>query len=163
MVWVDYLIIGIILISSGISIFRGFVKEVLSIISWAIALWVGLMFHSHLATLLAPYITTPTVRLFIAFFVLFAVTLILGALINHTISQLVEKTGLSGTDRSLGVVFGIIRGIAIVTIMVLAAGATPMPKDGWWQNSLLLHHFVVLAEWARSLLPTDIAQHINFN
>lgn len=163
MVWVDYLIIGIIIISSGISIFRGFVKEVLSIISWAVALWVALMFHSNLATLLAAYISTPSVRLFIAFFTLFAVTLILGALINHTISQLVEKTGLSGTDRSLGVVFGIIRGIAIVTILVLAAGATPMPKDSWWQSSLLINHFVVLAEWVRSLLPTDIAQHINFN
>lgn len=91
MIWVDYLIIGIILISSGISIVRGFIKEVLSLISWILSFWVALTFHSHLATLLVDYVSTPSIRLFAAFFTLFVVTLILGALINHLISQLVEK------------------------------------------------------------------------
>jgi membrane protein required for colicin V production len=163
MVWVDYLIIGIILISSGISIVRGFIKEVLSLISWILAFWVALMFHSNLSTLLFDYIATPSIRLFLAFFILFAVTLILGAMVNHLICQLVEKTGLTGTDRSLGVVFGVMRGVAIVTIMVLAAGATPMPADSWWENALLIEHFERLAIWLRDLLPTEIAEHINYN
>ncbi len=158
--WVDYLIIGIILISSGISIVRGFIKEVLSLISWIVAIWVAFMFFANFASLLTPYIDTATLRLFIAFFVLFVVTLILGALVNHLISQLVEKTGLSGTDRALGVIFG---GVAIVTILVLAAGVTPMPSDSWWQNSLLLQHFEDLAVWVKQLLPADVAEHVNFN
>jgi membrane protein required for colicin V production len=161
--WVDYLIIGIILISSGISIVRGFIKEVLSLISWIVAIWVAFMFFANFASLLTPYIDTATLRLFIAFFVLFVVTLILGALVNHLISQLVEKTGLSGTDRALGVIFGILRGVAIVTILVLAAGVTPMPSDSWWQNSLLLQHFEDLAVWIKQLLPADVAEHVNFN
>ncbi|WP_417549456.1 CvpA family protein [Methylophaga sp.] len=161
--WVDYLIIGIILISSGISIVRGFIKEVLSLISWAVAIWVAFMFFANFASLLTPYIDTATIRLFVAFFVLFVVTLILGALVNHLISQLVEKTGLSGTDRALGVIFGILRGVAIVTILVLAAGVTPMPSDIWWQNSLLLQHFEDLAVWVMQFLPTDVAEHVNFN
>ncbi len=161
--WVDYLIIGIILISSGISIVRGFIKEVLSLISWIVAIWVAFMFFANFASLLTPYIDTATLRLFIAFFVLFVVTLILGALVNHLISQLVEKTGLSGTDRALGVIFGILRGAAIVTILVLAAGVTPMPSDSWWQNSLLLQHFEDLAVWVKQLLPADVAEHVNFN
>ena len=161
--WVDYLIIGIILISSGISIVRGFIKEVLSLISWIVAIWVAFMFFANFASLLTPYIDTATLRLFIAFFVLFVVTLILGALVNHLISQLVEKTGLSGTDRALGVIFGILRGVAIVTILVLAAGVTPMPSDSWWQNSLLLQHFEDLAIWVKQFLPTDVAEHVNFN
>jgi len=163
MVWVDYLIIGIIVISAGISIVRGFMKEVLSLISWILAFWVAMMFHSHLSTLLANYISTPSIRLFLAFFALFAVTLILGALVNHLICQIVEKTGLTGTDRALGVVFGLLRGLAIVTILILAAGATPMPSDSWWQNSLLIDHFVNLALWVRDMLPSEIAQHINYN
>ena len=161
--WVDYLIIGIILISSGISIVRGFIKEVLSLISWIVAIWVAFMFFANFASLLTPYIDTATLRLFIAFFVLFVVTLILGALVNHLISQLVEKTGLSGTDRALGVIFGILRGAAIVTILVLAAGGTPMPSDSWWQNSLLLQHFEDLAIWVKQFLPADVAEHVNFN
>jgi len=163
MVWVDYLIIGIIFISAGISIVRGFMKEVLSLASWILAFWVALMFHSHLSTLLANYVATPSIRLFLAFFILFAVTLILAAMVNHLIAQVVEKTGLTGTDRALGIVFGLLRGVAIVTILVLAAGATPMPADSWWQNALLIEHFEKLAIWMRELLPAEIGQHINYN
>ena len=145
MVWVDYLIIGIILVSSGISIVRGFIKEVLSLVSWALSFWVALTFHPQLASLLVDYIATPSIRLFTAFFTLFLVTLILG------------------TDRSLGIIFGLVRGVAIVTLLVLIAGATPMPEDSWWQASLLLEHFEKMAIWLQSLLPADIAEYIHFS
>ncbi|MBE0438934.1 MAG: CvpA family protein [Gammaproteobacteria bacterium] len=163
MIWVDYLIIGIIVLSATISIVRGFIKEVLSLASWALSFWVALSFSPHLATLLTDYIATPSIRLFTAFFTLFLITLILGALVNHVISTLVEKTGLSGTDRALGVIFGLLRGGAIVVLLVLIAGATLMPNDSWWQNSLLIEHFEKLALWARQLLPADIAGYIHFS
>ncbi len=162
MVWVDYLIIGIIILSSMISIVRGFIKEVLSLASWALSFWVALTFYPYVATLLADYIATPFIRISSALFALFIVTLILGALVNHLISELVEKTGLSGTDRALGVLFGLIRGAAIVTLLVLIAGAMSMPNDAWWQNSLLLEHFEKLAVWVQAFLPTDIAEYIHF-
>lgn len=163
MVWVDYLIIGIIILSSGISIVRGFIKEVLSLASWVLSFWVAMMFYPHVATLLTDYILTPSIRLFTAFTSLFIVTLILGALVNHLISQIVEKTGLTGTDRALGILFGLVRGVAIVTLLVLLAGATPMPEDSWWKTSILLEHFENLAIWVRSFLPTDIAEYIHFS
>jgi len=162
MVWVDFLIVGIILISAVISIVRGFVKEVFSLASWILAFWVALLFYPHLATLLTDYVATSSIRSFTAFAALFIVTLILGALVNHLISTIVKKTGLSGTDRMLGIFFGIVRGVAIVTLLVLAAGATPMPEDDWWQNALLLEHFEKLAIWLQTFLPSDIADHINF-
>jgi len=163
MIWVDYLIIGIILLSSVISIVRGFIKEVLSIASWALSLWVALMFYSHVATLLVDYIDTPSIRLLTAFLSLFIVTLILGALVNHLISEVVDKTGLTGTDRALGIIFGIVRGVAIVTLLVLLAGATPMPDDAWWQNSLLLEHIERIAVWVTTLLPAELAEYIHFS
>ncbi|NQY26185.1 MAG: CvpA family protein [Piscirickettsiaceae bacterium] len=162
MIWVDYVIIGIIVFSASISIVRGFIKEVLSLVSWALAFWVALTFSPNLSTLLTDYIASPSLRLFSAFFALFIVTLILGALINHLISTLVEKTGLSGTDRALGVVFGLLRGVAIVILLVLLAGATPMPSDSWWQDSVLLEHFETLAISARDILPADLAEYIHF-
>jgi len=163
MVWVDYLIIGIILVSSGISIVRGFIKEVLSLVSWALSFWVALTFHPQLSNLLIDYIATPSIRLFTAFISLFIVTLILSALVNHMISSLVEKTGLTGSDRSLDIIFGLVRGVAIVTLLVLIAGATPMPEDSWWQKSLLLEHFEKMAIWLQTLLPADIAEYIHFS
>ena len=163
MIWVDYLIIGIVLLSAIISVVRGFVKEVLSIANWVLSLWVAIIFYSHVATLLIPYIDIPSIRLLTAFLSLFIVTLVLGALVNHFISDVVDKTGLTGTDRALGILFGIVRGVAIVTLLVLLAGTTPMIEDAWWQNSLLLEHIEKIAVWARTLLPTDIAEYIHFS
>lgn len=162
MIWVDFVIIGIIVLSAGISIIRGFFKEVLSLASWVLAFWVAVSFAPNLSTLLTDYITTPSSRLFAAFFALFVITLILGTLVNYLISTVVEKTGLTGTDRSLGLIFGILRGVGIVTILVLIAATTPMPSDCWWQNSLLLDYFEGLAIWVRDFLPADIAQYIKF-
>lgn len=160
--WVDYLIITIIIISAGIGIVRGFVKEVLSLVSWAIALWVAFTFHAQAAELLTQYIDTPSIRIFAAFLGLFVVTLIVGALINHMISKLVQKTGLSGTDRMLGFVFGLLRAVAIVILLILLGRATVMPADPWWQDSTLLGHFEPYAKRVHAFLPEWAKEHISF-
>jgi len=161
MLWIDYVIIGIIALSAIISVVRGFVKEVLSLAAWVLAFWVALTFSPQLSVLLSDYIATPSVSLFAAFAALFIVTLITSALVNHLIAAIVEKTGLSGTDRMLGVIFGLLRGAAIVMLLVLLAAATPMPNDAWWQDSVLIEHFEKLAIWARQFLPVGLAQYVN--
>jgi len=163
MFWVDYVIIGIIALSAIISVVRGFVKEVLSLLAWVLSFWVALTFSPQLSAFLANYIATPSIRLFAAFAALFIITLILSALVNHMISALVEKTGLSGTDRSLGIIFGLLRGVAIVTLLVLLAGATPMPEDPWWQNAVLIEHFEKMAIWVRQFLPSGLAEYVHFS
>jgi len=161
MLWIDYVIIGIIALSAVISIVRGFVKEVLSLVAWILAFWVALTFSPQFSVLLSDYISTPSISLFTAFSGLFIVTLILSALVNNMIAAIVEKTGLSGTDRMLGVLFGLLRGVAIVTLLVLLAAATPMPNDAWWQNAVLIEHFEKLAIWVRQFLPDGLAQYVN--
>lgn len=161
MLWIDYVIIGIIALSAIISIVRGFVKEVLSLVAWILAFWVALTFSPQFSVLLSDYISTPSISLFTAFSGLFIVTLILSALVNNLIAAVVEKTGLSGTDRMLGVLFGLLRGVAIVTLLVLLAAATPMPNDAWWQNAVLIEHFEKLAIWVRQFLPDGLAQYVN--
>ncbi len=161
MLWIDYVIIGIIALSAIISIVRGFVKEVLSLVAWILAFWVALTFSPQFSVLLSDYISTPSISLFTAFSGLFIVTLILSALVNNLIAAIVVKTGLSGTDRMLGVLFGLLRGVAIVTLLVLLAAATPMPNDAWWQNAVLIAHFEKLAIWVRQFLPDGLAQYVN--
>lgn len=162
MIWIDYVLIGVIVVSTLISLVRGFFKEALSLISWVAAFLVAKIYHVYLATLLTDYISAGSLRLLIAFAIIFIVTLILAAMINHLISQLVERTGLTGTDRALGMIFGGLRGVAIVILLVLAAGATPMPQDDWWQQSMLIEHFQKLAIWTREYLPAEIAEYIKF-
>jgi membrane protein required for colicin V production len=162
MVWADYAILIIVALSAVISVWRGFVKEALSLVGLIAAFWVALTFQQPMATLLAPYIETPSLQLIVAFALLFVCTLIIAGLINHLAGQLVQKTGLSGTDRFLGVLFGIARGIVLVAILVLLAGLTPIPADPWWKESVFIVHFQDMAIWIRGFLPADIAGNIRF-
>jgi len=93
---------------------------------------------------------------------LFLATLFAGGLINFLIGKLIKATGLSGTDRMLGIFFGLARGIAIVTVLVLLAGLTPLPKDPWWHESQFIPHFQQLAMILRGLLPPQYAAYFNF-
>jgi len=163
MVWVDYAIIIILTLSALISVLRGFVKEALSLAAWVLAFWVAFTFHQNLATVFADYISTPSLRLISAFALLFVVTLIIAALVNNLVSQIVKKTGLTGTDRMLGVIFGIARGTVIVAILVLMAGLTQLPADPWWHDSIFIKHFQEVAIWLKGFLPEDIAANFKYS
>jgi membrane protein required for colicin V production len=162
MVWVDYVIIAIVLLSALISVVRGFVREAFSLAGWIGAFWVAFTFSERLAMWFGNYISVSSMRLLVAFFILLILTLFVVALINFLISQLVEKTGLTGTDRVLGVLFGVARGVAVVTLLVLLAGFTPVTSDPWWKESLLLPHFEVLALWLREYLPPELADDLAY-
>ena len=135
----------------------GFVKESISLASWLVAGFIAFRYFSPLASLLEPYVESPTVQTGIAFSILFVCTLIVGAAVNFMASTMVAKTGLSGTDKSLGVVFGGARGVLIVTMLVLLAGLTPMPNESWWQESTLIDYFSEIALWIKEILPQDVA------
>jgi membrane protein required for colicin V production len=162
LIWIDYILLAVILVSALLSLWRGFVREALSLASWIVALWVALLFFHDLADWLARWIDTPSVRDAVGFGVLFVVTVLIGGLVGYLAGQLVAKTGLTATDRALGVIFGIARGIVIVAVLVLLAGLTALPQDPWWQESLLLEHFQEMAVWLKSFLPEDIARNIQF-
>lgn len=162
MIWIDYSIIGVIVFSLLIGVVRGFIKEVLSLATWGVALWVGLNFSRPFAALLEAQIAHPSARIAAAFGILVATTLILGALIGFLLNELVKKTGLSGTDRFIGMFFGIARGALMVSILILLAGFTPLPEDPWWKESQLIPHFQKLALWLRNFIPSGLAGHINF-
>ncbi len=162
MSWLDLLILGIIALSALISLIRGFVKESISLLSWIAAGIVAFRYFSPMAELLEPYLADPTIRSMAAFAVLFISTLIIGAIINFIMSQLVSKTGLSGTDKALGVVFGGARGVLIVTMIVLLASLTPMPEAQWWQDSAMVGFFQQLAEWVKGIIPADAVESFSF-
>lgn len=162
MVWVDYLIAGIVVLSSVIGLLRGLVREVFALTIWGVAIGVGLHYSRDFSVLLNDSMTYPSARIATAFLALFVITLMLGSLISFILGHLVEKTGLSGTDRLLGMVFGVLRGAVLVSLMVMLAGLTPLPEDSWWKQSLLIPPFQSLALWLKAHIPSDLMGYINY-
>ncbi|MGB5539692.1 MAG: CvpA family protein [Gammaproteobacteria bacterium] len=160
--WIDIVILALVVLSAILSLFRGFVKEALALATWLIALWVAMSFYEPFATWLSQWITLASAQKITAFALLFVCVLLLGAVVNYLASKLVSRTGLTSTDKMLGIVFGIARGGVIVAILVLLAGLTPFPQDSWWQDSQFLSYFEEFALWMRSFLPEEIASNINY-
>ncbi|HRD50344.1 MAG: CvpA family protein [Candidatus Competibacter sp.] len=160
--WADYFIIILIALSALIGLWRGLLREVISLTTWIAAIAIAFLFAEDGAAYLTPYIEIPSLRIAAAFGGLFLTTLLLGGLVGILASYLVDYTGLTGTDRLLGMVFGLTRGAAIIALLVLAAGLTPLPKDPWWQQARLLPHFQEGAIWLRNWLPPELAQHFRF-
>ncbi|NDL65315.1 colicin V production protein [Acerihabitans arboris] len=147
MIWVDYVIIGIIVFSALISLIRGFIREALSLVTWGCAFFVA----SHYYVYLAIYFTRfedQLVRNGIAIALLFVATLIVGAIVNYVIGSLVERTGLSGTDRVLGVCFGALRGILVVSATLFFLDTfTSFSQSADWQQSQLIPQFSGIIRW----------------
>lgn len=147
--WADWVILAILVVSSVISLKRGFVKEALSMANWVLAFVIAIFFHEQLAVVLEGQITTPSLRQMVAFGLLFAATLIVGAMVNYLLGELVRMTGLAGTDRTFGMVFGLVRGFVIVmAILIFLPGiVTTVESDPWWRESAFIPHLVGFEDW----------------
>ncbi len=151
MSWADWLIIGLISISTLISLKRGFFKEAISLLIWVVAFMVARTFSHNLSSLLVEYIDAYSARMAVAFIILFVMTLVVGALINYLVATLVRATGLTGTDRVLGMVFGMARGALLVVVAVALVRHTPVSEDAWWKDSNLIPQFLLLEQWSFDL------------
>jgi len=161
MEYVDYAVLGIVAISILVGTLRGFIKEVFSLAVWAAAFLVAFQYSGVLAMQLESHIELPSARTSLAFAGLFLSVLLVGGLITYLIGKLVEKTGLSGTDRLLGGVFGALRGLILILVLMLVAGLTPVPQDPWWQQSRSVQSLIPLAEWSAQFLPDYILEYMD--
>ncbi|VAW70813.1 Colicin V production protein [hydrothermal vent metagenome] len=146
---IDIIILTILVVSVLISIMRGFVKEAMSLVIWILAIWVAVSYYSPLDAKLLTSIESSSIRVVTAFALLFLGTLIAGAIINRLLNVVVKQSGLSGTDRMLGIFFGMARGLLIVAVLVVLAKETELPKEKWWKESNFLGHFHELAGWLK--------------
>lgn len=160
LIWIDWVIITIIAVSTLISLKRGFVREALSLVTWIGAFVIARTFHPQMQSLLESTVETPLVRLIAAFAILFFGTLIVGALINNMIGQLVKATGLSATDRVLGMGFGLLRGLLVVIVAIAFVRYTPLSQDTWWHQSVMISRLAVVEQWSRRMLGDEFERFL---
>lgn len=162
MSWPDYAILAVVAISVLVGALRGFIKEVFSLLVWAAAFLVAYHFAGDVAVMMEDSVTLPSARTAMGFAGLFVAVLLVGGLVNYLLGRLVETTGLSGTDRLLGGVFGAARGLALIVAVLLVAGFTPIPSDPWWKESSSIQRLLPLVSWAAEYLPESVVEHLDF-
>lgn len=149
----DWVIVAIVGISGLISLWRGFVREALSLVIWMSALSIALFFSDTLSAYLVNLVETPSLRKVSAFIILFVATLMVGGLLSYILAALVKMTGLTGTDRLLGMVFGVARGLLLVlALLILVPPIVPINQDSWWQESMLIPQFLLMQDWAIAMV-----------
>ncbi len=152
MVWVDYLILGTVGLSTAFGIWRGFVKEALSLAAWVLAFWAALAYGSTLTHKLEGSVGAGGFASVLAFLLLFVGVLVIGAVINHFLGKSIQAAGLAGFDRVLGGAFGLVRGVGLVAILLLFAGQLHADRSDSWRHSKFLPYFKPVVGWLRSHL-----------
>lgn len=152
---VDYIIVSVLLISALISLIRGFIKESLSLVIWFFAFVISNRFYADLASYLTS-IQEGALRQGVAIVLLFVSVLVIGAVINYIMSRLVVSTGLSGTDRVLGLCFGALRGTLVVAAFLFFADIfTPATQTQWWIQSKLIPEFQIVIQWFYEMIASE--------
>ncbi|MFC4728233.1 CvpA family protein [Coralloluteibacterium thermophilus] len=159
--WADLVLIGILALSTLIGLVRGFLVEALSLAIWAAAFWLAFT-YGHAATALFAGVEPPSARLVLGYATVFVGAILVGGLLTWLLSRLIRVSGLSGTDRLLGMLFGLLRGAALGCVLVLVLGFTALPQDPWWAESRLLPQFERGAAWMATWLPDWAAASIDF-
>ena len=158
----DYALLTILAVSMGVGLWRGFIVEVLSLTAWIAAFWLTIAFGSTVSAWFGG-IESPSARLFLGHAAVFLVVLLAGGGVTWAIGKAIAGTGLSPTDRVLGLGFGLVRGVVLACVAVLLLGFTPVPRDGWWRESRLLPQAQRGAEWMAGFLPPAAAAQLDFS
>ena len=159
--WVDVVIAGVLAVSVLIGLWRGLVAEVLSLAIWVGSIWVAWAFGPRMAALFEHSIRAPELRLLAGYGVCLVAVLIVGALVKAVFQRLVAGSGLSGPDRALGVLFGFGRGVLLVALMVFLLGLTPVTREPWWRQSMLLPNFQTVAIAIGQHLPASASRYLH--
>jgi membrane protein required for colicin V production len=161
MMWLDYALLTIVALSALYSVFRGFIREVLSLISWVLAFWVAIKFSPELAESFSGYIAIPEIRFIVAFLLIFLAIMIGGIFISRLIVTLLQVGGLRAFDRLIGAGFGVARGIVIVTVLVLLGSQSPLTAEPAWQHSRMVPYLQRVATWASDRIPLEMLESVS--
>jgi membrane protein required for colicin V production len=158
--WADYCILAVLGLSVLMGLMRGFIGEVLALAGWVLAFWFAWQFGDSIAAHLT-MVDQPSIRMLLGYGLCFLLVLLVSGIVSFLMRKLVAGSGLSGSDRLLGMVFGLVRGLALVTITVLLLGFTPLPRDPWWHQSQLLPTFQGYAQWLSARLPPEATKYLD--
>lgn len=163
MTFFDVLTLTIVGLSIALGMMRGFVREAFALLGWIGAFMIANQLASPLSQFLPASISAPTIRLLGGFIAAFGLSLLVMSLVTKVLSELIKLIGLGGFDKILGGIFGGVRGIVIMIIIVTISGLTSLPKQEGWRNAMFSSPLEALALKVLPYLPDTLRNHVQFD
>jgi membrane protein required for colicin V production len=157
----DYAVLGVLALSLLWSLLRGLVREIVSLAGWIAAFVLSAVFGDALAQHMPAEMGAFLASL-VGYLAVFILVLVASGLVGLVCNKLIAAAGLGMADRALGALFGLVRGLILVLVLVMLAGLTPLPGHALWRNAMLSAPLENLVLVLRPMLPEDFAKHLKY-
>lgn len=159
----DYAAVAVVGLSALRGMWQGLLAEILGLIGWVVAFIVAAIYTPAIARYVpANWPGGALAQYLVAFFGLAAAVLIVSSLFGALLAQLAEAGGLRSVDRTLGILFGLIRGVLLVLVLVAVAGLTELPREDFWRNAMFRPYAEQGVRELKPFLPAAIAAYVHF-
>lgn len=159
----DYVVIGIVGLSLLFGLWRGVVSEILALVAWGLGIFAAIEFGAAVGSTVFTGLGDPAIRTLAGCVLIFVGVLVAMALVRLAVRSMVKALGLSVSDRLLGMVFGLVRGVLVTMVLVGLGGMTAAPKQPWWREATLAPPLETAVMVARNWLPDELAKRIRFS
>ena len=156
----DFVVLGILLFSLLLGLWRGLIYEVMALLGWPLAFVLSKLFAGNLAPSLP--LEQETSRSAAAYVLVFIVVLFVWNVIARLLSKLLKVIGSGWLDRAMGGVFGLARGVLLVLVLAWVAGLTNFPGRPFWRDAMLSETLEHAALLTKMWLPYSLAQRIHY-
>lgn len=153
---IDWVIVAVVALSVLLGVLRGFVREVMSLAGWVVGIWLAITQATALGRLLPMDLPWPGARTALAALAIVLGCVVAAAIIAWIIGKFLSAVKLSGTDRFIGALFGLLRAMLVVVLAVFFAGRTALAQQPLWRDSILLPHVEAAVRLAAPLLPPPV-------
>ena len=161
--WLDYVVLAMFVLSIAWGVYRGLVREVMSLVGWVIAFLAANLFAAPLADQLPQSISRPEYRTLFAFIVIFFLTVVITALAAIWLHKVMHAAGLGSVDRVFGAMFGLLRALIIVLVVAIIAGFTSAPRSALWKDSISGNQLAAAVTALKPWLPPALAARLKYN
>jgi len=150
--WIDYLLIALLVCSCIAGLLRGLLREVVALLTWVSALWLAWKYAPLLEPYLGAALNSDNARIWAARTVIFLAVLLLGTLVGLLVAHFARLSLFSGTDRFLGGLFGLLRGVVMIALLIMLCQSMRLEAEPWWRGSVLLPYAERAANVLRGLV-----------
>ena len=148
----DVLILLVLLGSTLIGLLRGFMREAVSLAFWIVAIWAAWKFGPTVEPHLGGLLADPKIAPWVGRFVILMLVLLIGWVIGMLLSYFTRSMGLGPLDRAIGLLFGILRGMVLVGLMIIGGELLHLNQENWWGRSKLVPYGQTVGDWLRAMV-----------